>query len=99
MMFHGPITTQHPDSECSHTYSEKFGAEANVILPGDAQHIGQVECKVNDASTCCCQVRSCKCCAQEETLHDSHYSVGRKEEEDYTRVTVGQQVSFLQQRQ
>lgn len=56
------------------TYSDDFGGEAHVVLPSHAQHIRQVEGKVDDAPAGCCQVGTCERCTDQETLHDGYNS-------------------------
>lgn len=66
-----------------------------MVLPGDTEHIGQVEGKVDDSTTGCCQISSGECSTEQEALHDRYHGIRAKEEEDHPRVAVRQQVSFL----
>lgn len=77
------------------SYGKDFGSEANVVLPGHTEHIGQVEGEIDDPTTGCCEVGSGKRRAEQEALHDGHHRVGAQKEEDHPGVTVGQQVSHL----
>lgn len=93
-----PIRTQHQDNKpvrVWRSYSEDFGSEADVVLPGDAEHIGQVKGEVDDSSTGGSQVSAGERRAEQETLHDGYHSKGAQEEEDHARVAVGQQVPLL----
>lgn len=93
-----PITTQHRKNKLVKvwwSYSKDFGSEANVVLPGDAEHVGQIEGEVDDSSAGGGQVSAGERCAEEETLHDGYHGEGSQEEEDHARVTVGQQVPLL----
>lgn len=77
------------------SYGNNFGPKADVVLPGDTEHIGQVEGEVDNSSTGSCQVSSGERRTEEETLHDGDHGVGAQEEEDHSRVAVGQQVPHL----
>lgn len=50
------------------TYSKDLDGEAHIVLPGYAQHIGQVQREVDDAPTGCCQVGTGEERANEEAL-------------------------------
>ena len=76
-------------------HSDDFDSIANVVLPGDTEHVGQVEGEVDDSPAGGGQVCSGERSADEETLHDGDDCVGSQEEEDDARVTVRQQVSLL----
>lgn len=93
-----PITTQHQDNKpvrVWRSYSKDFGPKADVVLPGNAEHVGQVEGEVDDSSTGSGQVSAGKRRAEQETLHDGYHSEGAQEEEDHAGVAVGQQVPLL----
>lgn len=70
--------------------------EGDVVTPGDAQHVGQVEGEVDDAAASRGQVGAGEEGADEEALADGGHREGAEEEEDDGRVTVGQDVSQLQ---
>lgn len=78
-----------------HTHHHHFGSEAHVVLPGHAQHVGQVEREVDDAPAGGRQVGAGEERADEEALHDGHHAEGAQEEEDHAGVAVGQQVAHL----
>ena len=77
------------------THHDDFGGEAHVLLPGDTQHVGQVECEVDDPSTSSGQVGAGEYGADEETLHDGYHGEGTQEQEDHSWVTVGQEITRL----
>lgn len=77
------------------SYSNHFGSKTNVVLPGDTEHVRQIEGEVDDPTTGCCQVSPSKRSAEEETLHYGYHSIGSQEQEDHSRITVRQQVSLL----
>lgn len=77
------------------THHYNFGSEAHVVLPGDTQHIGQVEGEVDDASAGGCQVGTREERADEETLHDGHDAKGSQEQKHHSWIAVGQQVPHL----
>lgn len=79
----------------SSTHHYYFCSEAHVVLPGNTQHVGQVEGEVYYATTGSCQVGTREQCADEETLHDGYDTEGTKEKKHHSWVTVRQQVSHL----
>lgn len=94
----GPMTTKHHHNnlfKVRWSYGKDFGSEADVVLPGHTEHVGQVEGEVDDSSAGGGQVSTGKRGAEEETLHDGYHGEGSQEEEDHPGVTVGQQVPLL----
>ena len=79
----------------SSTHHKKFGSKADVVLPGNTQHVGQVESEVDDAPAGRCQVGTREQGADEETLHDGYHAERPQEQEHDTWVTVRQQVAHL----
>lgn len=90
-------TNQHGEaSEASEgSYGKDFGPEADVVLPGHTEHVGQIEGEVDNPAAGRRQVGPGKRSAEQKALHDGHYGVGAQEEEDHPGVTIGQQVPFL----
>ena len=66
-----------------------------MVLPGHAEHVGQVEREVDDASAGRRQVGARKHRADQEALHDGDHGERAQEEEDHARVAVGQKVPLL----
>jgi len=66
-----------------------------LVLPGDAEHVGQVQREVDNAAARRRQVGARKHRADQEALHDGHHGERPQEEEDHPGVTVWQQVPFL----
>lgn len=79
-----------------HTHHDKLCSKAYVVLPGDTQHVGQVEREVYDAPAGSCQVGPREQSADKETLHDGNNAEGSQEKKHHARVTVWQQVSHLE---
>lgn len=91
-----PITSQQQNREKdAQPYSEDFRPEADVLFPGNAEHVWQVEGEVDDSSTGGGEVGTGKCRAEQEALHDGHHTEGPQEEEDDAGVAVGQEVPHL----
>ena len=88
-------TTTTTTSTPANTYSKHFGSEADVVLPGHAEHIGQVQREVDDPPAGGRQVSPGEHGADQEALHDGHHGEGAQEEEDHPGVAVGQKVPFL----
>lgn len=77
------------------TYSDDFGAEAHVVLPSHTEHIRQVEGEVDNAPASRCLVGTWERRTDQKTLHDGYHSEWPEEEEDYARVTIGQEITQL----
>lgn len=60
----------------SSTHHDNFCSKAHVVLPGNTQHVGQVEGEVYNATAGSCQVGTGEQGADEETLHDGYYTEG-----------------------
>lgn len=70
-----------------------------MVLPGNTQHIREVEREVDNAPTGSCQVGPGEDGADEETLDDGHNTEDREENEYHTRITVRQQIPHLAREQ
>lgn len=79
----------------SSTHHYKFCSKANIVLPGDTQHVGQIEREVYNATAGGCQVGTREQGTDEETLHDGNNAEGSKEKKHHAWVTVWQQASHL----
>lgn len=77
------------------SHHEDADREGDVVAPGDAQHVGQVQREVDDATACRGQVGTGEEGADEEALADGGHREGAEEEEDDCWVAVGQDVSQL----
>lgn len=77
------------------THRKNLEWEADVVLPGNTQHIRQVQCEVDNAPTGSCQVGPGEHGADEEALEDGHNAEDGEENEHHTRITVRQKIPHL----
>lgn len=94
-----PRQSVRPQIPSEPSYRKDLGAEPDVVLPGHAEDVRQVQGEVDDSSAGGGQIGSRKRRTEEKALHDGHHGKGRQEEEDHAGVAVRQQVSFLRGRE
>lgn len=74
--------------QISSTHHYNFRSKAYVVLPGDTQHVWQIEGEVYNATAGSCQVGTREQGTDEETLHDGYYAKGSQEKKHHSWVTV-----------
>lgn len=77
------------------TYSSQLHVCRDAVLPGEAEDVGQVEGKVDDAAASGRQVGLVKKHAHQETLHDGGNGERQQKEEDENGVAVIQHLPTL----
>jgi len=81
------------------THRKDLEGEADIVLPGNTQHIRQVQREIDNAPTGSCQVGPGEHSTDEEALEDGHNTEDREENKHHARVAVRQQIPHLERKQ